>query len=128
MRIRLCNIYVDQDKALQFYTEVLGFVKKQDADMGGYRWLTLVSPEDTGGTELVLEPDLNPVVKTFKEELYKQGVPYIAFEVDSVQEEYERLTALGVEFTGDPSSQNPITTAIFDDSCGNWVQIYQLTV
>jgi catechol 2,3-dioxygenase-like lactoylglutathione lyase family enzyme len=131
VRIRLTSIYVDdQEKALKFYTEMLGFEKKSDITAGGYRWLTVVSSEDKDGTELVLEPNDNPVAKAYQEALFKQGIRAAAFFVDDVQIEYERLKKLGVKFTLDPTklTGTPSTIAVFDDTCGNLIQITHLQV
>jgi catechol 2,3-dioxygenase-like lactoylglutathione lyase family enzyme len=124
MRINLASIYVDdQDKALRFYTEVLGFVKKTEIPMGEHRWLTVVSPEDPDGVELVLEPDEHPAAKPFKEALVADGIPFTSFAVPDVHAETARLKALGVTFTQEPLSMGPVTTAVLDDTCGNLVQI-----
>lgn len=126
MRINLSSVYVDdQDKALAFYTGVLGFQKKTEVPLGEYRWLTVVSPEDPDGTELVLEPDAHPAAKTFKKALFEDGIPLTSFAVDDVRSEYERLRAEGVEFRQEPTEMGPVTVAIFDDTCGNWIQIAQ---
>jgi len=119
-------VYVnDQSKALKFYTETLGFVKKADISAGGYRWLTVASPEDPDGTQLVLEPDQNPAAKTYQEALFKQGIRAAAFFVDDVQKEYERLKKLGVNFTMEPTKLmgTPSTIAVLDNTCGNLIQI-----
>ena len=127
MRINLTSVLVDdQDKALRFYTEVLGFAKKPDVPLGEYRWLTVVSPEDPDGTELVLEPDAHPAAKPFKEALVADGIPFTSFAVDDVNAEYERLRALGVRFTQEPADMGPVTTAVLDDTCGNLIQIAQM--
>ncbi len=127
MKIKLNSIFVaDQDKALKFYTEILGFVKKNDIPIGEYKWLTVVSPDEPNGTELVLEPNANPAVKTFQEEIFKQGIPLTAFEVDDVHKEYERLKKLGVTFLMEPTEMGSVTIAKFDDTCGNLIQIYQV--
>ena len=124
MRINLASVLVDdQEKALRFYTEVLGFVKKTEVPMGEHRWLTVVSPQDPDGVELVLEPDEHPAVKPFKSALVADGIPFTSFAVDDVQAEYERLRALGVVFTQEPASMGPVTTAVLDDTCGNLIQI-----
>ena len=124
MRINLASVLVDdQQKALRFYTEVLGFVKKTDIPMGGHSWLTVVSPEDPDGVELVLEPSEHPAVAPFKAALVADGIPYTSFAVDDVHKEYERLRALGVTFTQPPTAMGPVTTAVLDDTCGNLVQI-----
>lgn len=124
MRISYASMLVDdQDRALQFYTEVLGFAVKHDVPMGEARWITVVSPEDPDGTELTLEPDEHPAVKPFKDALVADGIPYTAFVVDDVAAEYERLRGLGVQFTQPPTEMGPVTTAVLDDTCGNLVQI-----
>lgn len=124
MRIYVTSILVDdQDKALKFYTEVLGFTKKTEIPMGEYRWLTVVSPEDPSGTELLLEPDAHPAARPFKEALVEDGIPFTSFAVNDVHAEYERLRAAGVSFTQEPVEMGPVTMAVFDDTCGNLVQI-----
>jgi catechol 2,3-dioxygenase-like lactoylglutathione lyase family enzyme len=127
MRINLTSVLVDdQDKALRFYTDVLGFQKKTEVPLGEHSWLTVVSAEDPDGVELVLEPDSHPAVKPFKEALVRDGIPFTSFAVDDVAKEYERLTALGVTFTQAPVTMGPVTTAVLDDTCGNLIQIAQL--
>ena len=124
MRINLTSVLVDdQDKALRFYTEVLGFMKKTEVPMGEHRWLTVVSPEDPNGVELVLEPDAHPAARPFKEALVADGIPFTSFAVDDVHKEYERLVGLGVTFTQPPAVMGPVTTAVLDDTCGNLIQI-----
>lgn len=124
MRIVLTSVYVDdQAKALAFYTDVLGFVKKQDIPFGESRWLTVVSSDDPDGTELLLEPDEHPAAGPFKEALLEDGIPFTSFGVDDVHSEYERLRGLGVRFTQDPVQMGPVTMAVFDDTCGNLIQI-----
>jgi catechol 2,3-dioxygenase-like lactoylglutathione lyase family enzyme len=124
MRINLASVLVDdQDRALRFYTEILGFKPKTDVPVGEHRWITVVSPEDPGGTELVLEPDAHPAAKPFKEALVADGIPFTAFAVDDVRAEFERLRGLGVRFTQEPTEMGPVTTAVFDDTCGNLIQI-----
>ena len=125
MRITLTSVLVDdQEKAHRFYTEVLGFVVKHDVPMGGPdRWLTVVSPENPDGIELLLEPSGHPAVKPFKDALVADGIPYTSFAVDDVAAEYDRLVALGVRFTQEPTEMGPVTTAVFDDTCGNLIQI-----
>jgi catechol 2,3-dioxygenase-like lactoylglutathione lyase family enzyme len=126
MRINLTSVLVhDQDKALRFYTDVLGFAKKTEIPLGKYRWLTVVSPADPDGTELVLEPDAHPAAKVFKEALVSDGIPFTSFAVDDVAAEFARLTRLGVQFTQEPAEMGPVTTAVFDDTCGNLIQIVQ---
>jgi catechol 2,3-dioxygenase-like lactoylglutathione lyase family enzyme len=124
MRINLASVLVDdQQKALSFYTDVLGFVKKNDIPLGEHSWLTVVSPEEPDGVELVLEPSEHPAVRPFKEALVADGIPFTSFAVDDVHKEYERLTALGVRFTQQPTQMGPVTTAVLDDTCGNLIQI-----
>jgi catechol 2,3-dioxygenase-like lactoylglutathione lyase family enzyme len=124
MKINLASVLVDdQDKALRFYTEVLGFEKKTEVPLGAHRWLTVVSPEDPEGVELVLEPDEHPAAKPFKDALVEDGIPFTSFAVEDVQGEYERLSALGVVFTQPPLATGPVTTAVLDDTCGNLIQI-----
>jgi catechol 2,3-dioxygenase-like lactoylglutathione lyase family enzyme len=124
MRINLASVLVDdQEKALRFYTDVLGFVKKHDIPLGEARWLTVVSPQDPDGTELVLEPSGHPAVQPFKEALVADGIPFTSFAVDDVKTEYERLRGLGVRFTQEPTDMGPVTTAVLDDTCGNLIQI-----
>ena len=125
MKIKLNSIMVDnQDKALKFYTEVLGFIKSKEIPMGEFRWLTVVSPEG-GETELSLEPNANPAGKTFQEAMFQQGIPMTAFEVDDIEAEFQRLTAHGVAFTRTPMNAGPVTFAVFADTCGNLIQMYQ---
>ena len=127
MKINLSSVFVDdQDKALKFYTEVLGFIKKTEIPLGEARWLTVVSPDDLDGTELVLEPDGHPAVRPFKDALVHDGIPITSFAVDDVQAETERLRAHGVVFTQEPLQQGPVTTAVFDDTCGNLIQIHAM--
>jgi catechol 2,3-dioxygenase-like lactoylglutathione lyase family enzyme len=124
MKINLASVFVDdQDKALSFYTETLGFVKKTEMPVGEFKWLTVVSPEDPDGVELVLEPSDHPAVKPFKDAIVADGIPYTSFAVADVQTEYERLSARGVKFVQQPTSMGPVTTAVFDDTCGNLIQI-----
>ncbi len=126
MRIYLSSVFVDdQDKALKFYTEVLGFVEKADIPAGEFRWLTVVSPEEPEGTELLLEPSDNPATRTFKRAIYEQGIPLTSFAVEDIQEEYERMRGLGVEFTMKPTEMGAVTVAVFDDTCGNLIQLTQ---
>ena len=127
MKIHLTGIFVDnQDKALKFYVEVLGFVKKHDIPLGQFRWVTVVSPEGPDDVELVLEPNDNPAAKTFQKSIYEQRIPHTSFAVDDVQKEYDRLTQLGVEFTMQPTETGEVITAIFDDTCGNLIQLHQV--
>ena len=128
MRINLASVLVDdQEKALRFYTDVLGFVKKTEFPVGEHRWLTVVSPEDPDGVELVLEPDEHPAAKPFKEALVNDGIPYTSFAVEDVRAEFERLRGLGVRFTQEPLDMGTVITAVFDDTCGNLIQIAQTT-
>jgi len=130
MRIRLASVSIDDyDKALKFYTDILGFVKKRDIPLGnGARWITVVSPEATDGTELLLEPNATyPAMKALKESLMKDGIPFTGFEVQDIQEEYARLKKLGVEFTMEPTNMGMTTVAILNDTCGNLIQLYQVT-
>ncbi|MFD8826524.1 VOC family protein [Streptomyces sp. NPDC059605] len=124
MRIHLSSVFVDdQDKALSFYTDVLGFVKKNEVPLGRDRWLTVVSPEAPDGTELLLEPDGHPAVKPYKTALVTDGIPAASFAVDDVRAEFDRLRGLGVRFTQEPLKMGPVTTAVLDDTCGNLIQI-----
>ncbi|EKX62295.1 VOC family protein [Streptomyces ipomoeae] len=124
MKIHLTNVFVDdQEKALRFYTDVLGFVKKHDVPVGTDRWLTVVSPEDPDGTELLLEPSGHPAVQPYKTALVQDGIPAASFAVDDVQAEFNRLRELGVYFTQEPLEMGTITTAVLDDTCGNLIQI-----
>lgn len=126
MRIRLTSIFVeDQGRALAFYTDVLGFVRRQDIPVGQYRWLTVTSPEGPEDLELSLEPNANPAARTFQEALLQQGIPVTAFEVDDLGAEYRRLRDRGVVFTREPTDSGPVRIAIFADTCGNLVQLYQ---
>ena len=127
MRIHLSALFVDdQDKALRFYTDVFGFRKKTDVPVGDARWLTVVSPEDPDGTQLVLEPAGHPAVGPFRVALVSDGIPFTSFAVDDVRAEVERLRELGVRFTQEPVAMGPVTTAVFDDTCGNLIQIAQM--
>ncbi|OOC54350.1 MULTISPECIES: VOC family protein [Nocardiopsis] len=126
MRIHLTSVFVDdQDKALSFYTDVLGFVKKTEVPLGEDRWLTVVSPEEPEGTELLLEPSGHPAVKPYKEALVDDGIPATSFAVDDVRAEFDRLRERGVRFTQEPLEMGPVTTAVLDDTCGNLIQIAQ---
>ena len=126
MRIVVTSVLVDdQDKALRFYTDVLGFVKKTEVPLGAHRWLTVVSPDDPDGVELVLEPDEHPAIKPFKQALVEDGIPFTSFGVKDVNAEYKRLTGAGVRFTQPPVDMGPVTTAVFDDTCGNLIQMAQ---
>jgi catechol 2,3-dioxygenase-like lactoylglutathione lyase family enzyme len=124
MRIVTTSVLVDdQAKALAFYTDVLGFAKKTDVPAGEHRWLTVVSPDAPDGVELLLEPDAHPAARPFKEALVADGIPYTSFAVDDVEAEFDRLSGLGVRFTQPPTPMGPVTTAVFDDTCGNLIQI-----
>jgi catechol 2,3-dioxygenase-like lactoylglutathione lyase family enzyme len=124
MRISITSVFVDdQDKALGFYTDVLGFVKKVEVPLGEAKWLTVVSPEEPDGTELLLEPDTHPAVGPYRRALVEDGIPAAQFTVDDVRAESERLQELGVRFTQQPTAMGEVTTAVFDDTCGNLIQI-----
>ncbi|MXX86900.1 MAG: VOC family protein [Acidobacteria bacterium] len=126
MRIHLAGVMVDdQEKALRFYTETLGFRVKHNIPLGRHAWITVVSEEAPEGTELVLEPDEHPAARPFKEALVKDGIPYTSFAVDDVEAEHERLTAKGVRFVQPPTDLGPVITAVFDDTCGNLIQIQE---
>jgi len=126
MRIKLTSIMVDnQDKALKFYKEILGFKKKHDIPMGEFKWLTVVSLEGAQDLELSLEPNANPAAKTFQEAMFSQKIPLAAFEVADMNKEYARLKAAGVVFTREPSKAGPVIIAVFSDTCGNLIQLYQ---
>ncbi len=129
MKISLASVSVgDQEEALTFYTQKLGFKKEKDIPLGDARWLTVISPEDTDGPELLLEPNADyPAMKALKEALRKDGIPFTAFEVDDLDAEFLRLRNLGVEFTQEPTESMGVKYAILDDTCGNLIQIYQTT-
>lgn len=128
MRIKLTSIMVDdQEKALRFYTDVLGFTKKQDIPVAAeYRWITVISPEGPDDLELALEPNANPAGKAFQEAMFSQGIPVASFEVTDMQAEFERLTRRGVAFTRPPAQAGPVIVAVFADTCGNLIQLHQL--
>lgn len=129
IRIKLTSVSIDDyDKALEFYTKAMGFVKKHEIPLGnGARWLTVVSAADPEGTELLLEPNAEyPAMKALKESLVADGIPFTAFEVDDLQAEYERMKGLGVSFTMEPANMGDSSIAIFDDTCGNLIQIYEV--
>ena len=127
MKIVVTSVMVDdQERALRFYTDILGFQTKHDIPMGHHRWLTVVSKSEPNGVELLLEPDEHPAAKPFKEALVEDGIPATSFGVDDVHAEYERLCGLGVRFTQPPVAMGPVTTAVLDDTCGNLIQIAQL--
>ena len=128
MRINLTSVFVDdQAKALRFYSEVLGFVKKTEVPLGEHSWLTVVSPDEPDGTELVLEPADHPAVGPFKMALVEDGIPFTSFAVDDVRAEHQRLVDQGVRFTQPPTEMGAVTTAVFDDTCGNLIQITATT-
>ena len=124
MRINVTSVFVDdQAKALAFYTDVLGFVEKTDVPAGEHRWLTVVSPEVPDGVELLLEPNEHPAAQAYQQSIVADGIPATSFAVDDVQAEFDRLTAKGVTFVQPPTSMGPVMTAVFDDTCGNLIQI-----
>jgi predicted enzyme related to lactoylglutathione lyase len=126
MKIKWNSVYVDdQDKALKFYTEVLGFAKKTEVPVGEFKWLTVVSPEEPEGTELVLEPNQNPAAKSYQAAIFQQGIPLTAFAVEDIQKEYERMKKRGVVFKMEPTQAGPATAAVFEDTCGNLIQLVQ---
>ncbi|WP_437575200.1 VOC family protein [Sorangium sp. So ce887] len=126
MKIKLNSIMVeDQDRALKFYTEVLGFKKKHDIPVGEYRWITVVSPEGPDDVELVLEPNANPAAKTFQQAMFAQGIPLTAFEVTDLRAEFARLKERQVAFTQEPTPMGPVMVAVLSDTCGNLIQLYQ---
>ena len=126
MRIVVTSVFVeDQEEALGFYTEILGFRKEKDVPLGDDRWLTVISPEEPEGVELLLEPSGHPAVKPFKRALVEDGIPFTSFGVEDVDAEHVRLEGLGVKFTQPPTTFGDVTTAVFDDTCGNLVQIVQ---
>ena len=128
MRITTASVLVDdQEKALRFYTEVLGFRVKTDMPAGEHRWLTVVSPEQEDCVELLLEPDDHPAARPFKEALVADGIPYTSFGVADARQEYERLRAAGVRFVQEPTDMGPVVTAVLDDTCGNLIQIASMT-
>ncbi|MFQ5919168.1 MAG: VOC family protein [Thermoplasmata archaeon] len=126
MRINLSSVFVDdQRKALRFYTSILGFLKKTELPAGEFRWITVVSPEGPEDIELLLEPNDNPIARTYQKDIFEAGIPATTFAVENMQEEYERLRELGVEFRQQPTRTGPVTVAVFDDTCGNLIQIVQ---
>ncbi|GIP03454.1 hypothetical protein J28TS4_18610 [Paenibacillus lautus] len=126
MKIIVTSIFVqDQDRALEFYSEKLGFVKKEDVPVGEFRWITLVSPEVQDGTELLLEPNEHPAAKEYQKKIFAEGIPATMFGVEDIRKEYERLREKGVKFTMEPTKMGELTIAVFDDTCGNLIQIVQ---
>ncbi|AET67510.1 lactoylglutathione lyase-like lyase [Desulfosporosinus orientis DSM 765] len=126
MKIIVTSIFVeDQDKALEFYSEKLGFIKKEDVPVGEFRWITLVSPDDHNGTQLLLEPNDHPAAKEYQKKIFADGIPAIMFGVADVRQEYRRLIGKGVKFTMEPTEMGNVTIAVFDDTCGNLIQIAQ---
>ena len=126
MKIKLTSVFVDdQEKALRFYTGSLEFMKRNDLPAGEFRWLTVVSAEGPDDIELLLEPNDNPAASAYQQALFEQGIPATAFAVDDIQEEYERLKGLGVLFRSEPVAAGPVMVAIFEDTCGNLIQLYQ---
>ena len=126
MKIIVLSIFVeDQDKALEFYTKKLGFVKKHDVPAGKHRWITLVSPDDPDGTELLLEPNEHPAAKEYQRKIFADGIPATMFGVEDIRKEYERLVEAGVRFTMEPTQMGDVTIAVFDDTCGNLIQLIQ---
>ncbi|QRK12338.1 VOC family protein [Archangium violaceum] len=126
MKIKLTSVLVDdQDKALEFYTKVMGFKKKNDFPVGKFKWLTVVSPEGPDDIELLLEPNENPAAKTYQKALHEQGIPLTAFAVEDVHKEYERMKKLGVAFRSEPTQMGPTIVVVLDDTCGNLIQLYQ---
>ena len=126
MKIILTNVFVEnQDKALDFYTKKLGFKEKQNVPVGDFKWITVVSPDNENGTELLLEPNNNETAKRYQKELFEQGIPAASFGVDNIQKEYERLEALGIRFTMKPTLAGNVHIAVFDDTCGNLIQIME---
>lgn len=126
MKIIVTSIFVEnQDEALKFYSETLGFIKKHDVPAGEYRWIALVSPEEQAGTELLLEPNNHPAAKEYQKKLFEEGIPVTMFGVADIKKAYERLMEKGVKFTMEPTKMGEVTIAVFDDTCGNLIQIIQ---
>ncbi len=126
LKIIVTSLFVqDQGRALEFYSEKLGFIKKEDVPVGEFRWITLVSPDDQGGTELLLEPNNHPAAKEYQQRIYADGIPATMFGVADIQAEYRRLKDKGVTFTMEPTKMGDITIAVFDDTCGNLIQIVE---
>lgn len=129
MKFQVFSVYVDdQDKALKFYTEVLGFVKKNDIPLGQAKWLTVVSPGGPDDIELLLEPNDNPIARTYQEALFQAGLPATIFAVEDIHGEYERMKRLGVIFRSEPTNMGPVTIAVFEDTCGNLIQLAQASI
>ena len=127
MNIIVTSLFVeDQDQALSFYTETLSFVKKNDIPMGEFRWITVVSPDEQNGTELVLEPNVHPAAKEYQQKIFAEGIPATMFGVEDVQKEYERLLEKGVKFSIEPTEMGNVKIAVLDDTCGNLIQIAQM--
>lgn len=127
MKIKLISVIVqDQSSALRFYTEVLGFVKKMDIPAGQYRWLTVVSPEEPDGAQVTLEPNVHPAAATYQKALFDSGIPLTAFETADITAEYERLKQRGVVFKNPPTDGGGCMSAMFEDTCGNLIQMYQV--
>jgi catechol 2,3-dioxygenase-like lactoylglutathione lyase family enzyme len=127
VKIAMTSVLVDdQEKALRFYTDVLGFQTRHDVPLGEHRWISVVSPQSPDGVELILEPDAHPAARPFKQALVADGIPYTAFAVDDLQAEFTRLSGLGVTFTQQPLQMGPATTAVLDDTCGNLIQLIQI--
>ncbi len=128
MKIYITSIFVDdQQKALQFYTETLGFEKKHDVPAGEHRWLTLTAKDAPGGTELLLEPSVHPAVGPYRAALVADGIPATSFQVDDLEAEYQRLSAKGVTFTLPPTEAGDVKVAVFDDTCGNLIQLMEMS-
>jgi glyoxylase I family protein len=126
MRIRLTSLLVnDQEQALKFYTEVLGFKKKHEIPLGPYKWLTVISPEGPSELELSLEPNVNPAARAYQDAMFAQKIPLAAFETSDIDADYKRLSSLGVVFLSEPQQAGPVKIAVFSDTCGNWIQLYQ---
>ncbi|WP_194542994.1 VOC family protein [Paenibacillus sp. JZ16] len=126
MKIMVTSLFVeDQDKALEFYSEKLGFVKKEDVPVGEFRWITLVSPDEQDGTELLLEPNNHPAAKEYQKKIFADGIPATMFGVAEINKEYKRLLEQGVKFTMEPTKMGELTIAVFDDTCGNLIQIVE---
>jgi catechol 2,3-dioxygenase-like lactoylglutathione lyase family enzyme len=127
MRIYLASVFVDdQNKARTFYTDVLGFIIKSDVPVGEFNWLTVASPEEPDGAQLLLEPNDNPAAKTYQQSIHEQGIAAASFAVADIHAEYERLKGRGVRFTMEPTPMGPVTIAVFDDTCGNLIQLAQM--